>query len=159
MPLRRFQPISPSAQWSDTLSWRDPRTGELNSLAGATVTMALYQRSRGCGPRYWGGDYGWPLYGRERPILSAQTQPDGSGPLIILPDQLHAQFIFPAGSLPNIAPGDAELIAWATVNGATDEIERATIRVLDGPRVMPGAATITGLPDQDITVTIDGGLL
>lgn len=140
MALRRFDPISPAAQFAGVLSWRDPRTGELNSLAGAVITMALYQRRRtGWGGSWWrGGDYGWPLFGRcDVPVISAQTQADGSGPLVILPDLLHAQFTFPAGSLPDICPGDAELIAWANVNGAIDEIERATIRVLDGPRTLP----------------------
>lgn len=141
MPLRRFQPISRAAQWSETLAWRDPATGELNSLAGAAITMALYQRRVASGPWLRGGDYGWPLQGcGEEPVIWAQTQADGSGPLVILPDELHAQFTFPAGSIPNLWPGDAELIVWATVNGATDEIDRATIRVLDGPRALPIAA-------------------
>lgn len=138
MSLRRFQPISPSAQWSEILSWRDPRTGQLNSLDGAVITMALYQHRNRSGGWWRGGDYGWPLYGRrDVPVISAQSKSDGSGPLVILPDLLHAQFIFPAGSLPNVCPGDAELIAWATVSGATDEIERSTIRVLAGPRALP----------------------
>ncbi len=138
MALRRFQPISPSAQWSDMLAWRDPRSGQLNSLDGAVITMALYQ-SRDRSDGWWrGGDYGWPLFGRrDVPVVWAQTQADGSGQLVILPDLLHAQFTFPAGALQNLCPGDAELIAWANVNGAIDEIERATIRVLDGPRALP----------------------
>lgn len=139
MPLRQFQPITRAAQWSDTLAWIDPATGQPNDLTGATLTMALYPNDRAARSGWWrGGDYGWPLSSRgDVPILSAQTHADGSGPFYILPDNLHAQWTFPAGTLANAAPREAMLIVWATVNGATDEVTRAVIPVLDGPRTLP----------------------
>lgn len=152
--LRRFQPISRAGQWSEVIRWIDQRTRKPQSLADATLTMALYQHENGSS---WCHDYGRTLPGFARPILSAATQADGSGPFVILPDQKSAQFTFPAGSLANLWPGDALLVVWATVGAQTDEIQRDTIRVLDGPRGLPGQLFGGSLPSQDITVVVDGG--
>ncbi|MCJ2085499.1 hypothetical protein MKK88_05755 [Methylobacterium sp. E-005] len=134
MPLRRFQPISPSAQWSETFAWRDPRTGQLNSLDGAILTLGLYRQGERSA---WRWDYGRAVSScDERPIFAAQTQYDNSGLFFIKPDLLHAQIVAPAGTLRQLPRGAVELVVWATVDGATDEIERATIQVLDGPRTL-----------------------
>lgn len=153
--LRRYQPISRAAQWSETVRWIDQRTRKPQSLADATLTMALYQSDGSCRR-----DYGRILPGYGNPVLSAATQDDGGGPFFILPDGMSAQFTIPAASLTNLWPGDALLVIWAMVGGQTDEIQRDTIRVLDGPRAMPlpigGSAGPTpsgrvAVVDQDYT--------
>lgn len=134
--LRRYQPISRAAQWSETVRWIDQRTRKPQTLADAVLTMALYQHENSSG---WCRDYGRVLPGFAHPVASAVTQADSSGPFVILPDGVTAQFTFPAGALSRLWPGDALLVVWATVGGQTDEIERGTIRVLDGPCALPVA--------------------
>lgn len=153
--LRRYQPISRAAQWRERVQWIDPRTRKPNNLSDATLTLGLYQRRQEpCGRC----DYGRAIQGWGLPIITASTQADGSGPFVILADQVTGLWTFPAGSLSRLWPGDALLIVWATVNGQTDEIQRETLRVLDGPLTAPGQTpTPTPTPDQNITVIVDGG--
>lgn len=153
--LRRYQPISRAAQWSERGQYIDPRTRLPNNLADAVLTLGLYQR------RYGGGfrcDYGRAIPGWGAPVLTATTQADGSGPFVILPDQITYAWTFPSGSLLCLWPGDLMLIVWATINGQTDEVQRDTIRVLEGPDAVPGqAASVAPSPTPDNSIIADGG--
>lgn len=164
MPLRRYQPILRASQWSEIVEWIDPRTRQPNDLTEAVLTMALYQ-DEGWGCR----DYGWswwncrgPWNGFGRPVLAAMTQADGSGPFVILPGALKARFTFAPSDLARLCPGAATLLIWATVNGATDEVTRTTLQVLEGPVAMPILPVAVPTPpppdpSANVTVIVDGG--
>lgn len=132
--LRRFQPISRAAQWSDVIRCRDVRSRDIQSFDGVVLTMGLYQHGSSYGCRR---DYGRLIPGFGNPVLAAATRLDGSGSFAIAPDNLSAPFAFQPPDLSRLWPGDALFIVWATANGVPDEILRATIRVLDGPTAIP----------------------
>lgn len=137
MPLLRFQPISPAAGWIDGTDFVDVRTRKPRDLSGVILTLGLYQRRGG-----WFRDYGRVLStlgrgGWGQPIVTATTQPDGSGRLVVQPGNTFVQWTFAPGDLSCLRPGDAKLLIWAMVGGQADPVLRVTIPVLDGPDAIP----------------------